>query len=104
MPDHFAVTALHLGWANAAFSLWRSSSEDLQCLQIYSKCLHRILLTWAGMSSLISITEITVLIFSSKEPAELDIVTASVQEHLILRLSSFQPPEAQELLKSHESP
>lgn len=87
MSDHFTVTALHLGWTNAAFSLWRSSREDLQRLQIYSKCICCILLTWAGMSSFISITDITGMIFSSKEPAELDTVTASVQEHWVLPLT-----------------
>lgn len=87
MSDHFTVTALHLGRTNAAFSLWRSSREDLQCLQIYSKCICCILLTWAGMSSFISITDITGMIFSSKEPAELDTVTASVQEHWVLPLT-----------------
>lgn len=56
MSNHLAVTALHLGWTNIAFSLWRSSSKTIRCLQIYSKCLHRVLLTQAEMSSFISIT------------------------------------------------
>jgi len=55
MSDHLAVTVLHLGWTNIAFSLWRSSSEAIRCLQIYSKCLHCILLTWAEVSSFISV-------------------------------------------------
>lgn len=60
------------------------------------------------MSSFISVTEITGMTLSLKEPAELDIATASAQEHLVLPLSQYigitSTSEAQELLKIHGCP